>query len=374
MDKIKVLQINKLYYPAIGGIERVVQHIAEGLKDQVDMSVLVCQPKGPGSEDNINGVPVKRCSSIGIFFSMPISLSFLRELKRQAVGKDILQFHAPFPLGDLALLLSGYKGKVVLYWHSDVVKQKKLMLFYRPIMNRFLKRVDAIIVSADGVMNGSSYLEPYKAKCVTIPFAVNPDFEQKGRDYLRYAEKNKEQYAKFLFVGRLVYYKGVDVLLQAFSDVQNAELTIIGNGILEDELKCYTKEHNMTDRVHFLGKVDEDRLHREFAACDVFVLPSVAKSEAFGLVQQEAMSYGKPVINTNLPSGVPEVSLDGVTGLTVEPGDQTALYQAMQWIVDHPDKRIEFGQAARDRVDKNYTLGVMMRRMKQLYEIVLKGN
>jgi glycosyltransferase involved in cell wall biosynthesis len=372
MKKIRILQINKLYYPDIGGIERTVQHIAEGLNDKVEMSVLVCQPEGRGVTEVVNNVPVQRCGSFGTLFSMPISLSFLWQLRRKSKGQDILQFHAPFPLGDLACLLSGYRGKVVLYWHSDVVKQKKLMILYRPIMEKFLKRTDAIIVGADGVINGSSYLKPYRNKCITIPFAVNEKIEQMGKRYMEQALPNMEKHAKFLFVGRLVYYKGVDVLIEAFTGVENAELTIIGCGDMEKDLKAYICEHGMSDRVHLLGKVGEDRLYREFSECDVFVLPSIAKSEAFGLVQLEAMAFGKPVINTNLPSGVPEVSLNGITGLTVEPGNKRELGDAMRWFVEHPTERCEMGNAARERLDSNYTLDVMMNRMMELYGRLLK--
>ncbi len=372
MKKIKVLQINKLYYPDIGGIERTVQHIAEGLKEKVEMSVLVCQSQGHGVSEEVNGVSVQRCGSFGTLFSMPISLSFLWQLRKKSKKQDILQFHSPFPLGDLACLLSGYRGKVVLYWHSDVVKQKKLMILYRPIMEKFLKRADTIIVGADGVMKGSSYLKPYQYKCVTIPFAVNQKIERMGKRYLEHAQPNTKNHARFLFVGRLVYYKGVDVLLEAFEKVKNAELTIIGCGDREKDLKAYIKEHEMSDKVRILGKVEEERLYREFSECDVFVLPSIAKSEAFGLVQLEAMAYGKPVINTNLPSGVPEVSIHGITGLTVEPGNKRELGDAMQWLVEHPRERCEMGNAARERLESNYTLDVMMNRIMELYERLLK--
>ncbi len=372
MKKIRVLQINKLYYPDIGGIERTVQHIAEGLKDKVEMSVLVCQSKGHGVSEEVNGVPVRRCGSIGTLYSMPISISFLRQLRKESKKQDILQFHAPFPLADLACLISGYRGKVVLYWHSDVVKQKKLMILYRPIMEKFLKRADAIIVGADGVIKGSSYLKPYQDKCVTIPFAVNLKIERMGKRYLENARPNNKKYVKFLFVGRLVYYKGVDVLIEAFERVNHAELTIIGCGDKEKDLKAYIKEHGMSGRVRILGKVEENRLYHEFSKCDVFVLPSIAKSEAFGLVQLEAMAYGKPVINTNLPSGVPEVSIHGITGLTVEPGNKQELGNAMQWLVEHPCERCKMGNAARERLERNYTLEVMMNRIMGLYERLLK--
>lgn len=371
MKKIRVLQVNKLYYPAIGGIEKVVQNISESLKDDFAIQVLVCQPKGRKSAEVVNGVPVYRCGSLGTLFSVPISLPFLWMFRKMSREQDVVQLHAPFPLGDLACLLSGYRGKVVLYWHSDVVKQKKLMIFYRPIMEAFLRRVDMIILGAQGVLDGSAYLKPYREKCVVIPFAVDPKIEERGKRYLekrRAVKEKKEGPVKFLFVGRLVYYKGVDVLLKAFSRVRGGVLSIVGTGELQDSLWKFVAERGMEEKVEFLGKLDDEALNQAFENCDVFVLPSVARSEAFGLVQQEAMAYGKPVINTRLESGVPEVSLDGITGITVEPGNVLELAEAIQKMIDDPELREAYGAAARKRVEENYTTEKVSEKIKKVYE------
>ena len=130
VKKTKVLQVNKLYHPITGGIERVVQQIAEGLNDRTDMKVLVCQRKGKAVTEEVNGVWVRRSSSFGVLASLPISFSFLLELRKLSKDRDVIHFHMPFPLGDLACLLSGYKGKVVVWWHSDIVRQKKMMKLF----------------------------------------------------------------------------------------------------------------------------------------------------------------------------------------------------------------------------------------------------
>lgn len=368
MEKLKVLQINKLYYPVTGGIERVVQQIAEGLNDKTDMKVLVCQEKGKSVEEVVNGVNVHRASSLGVLFSMPLSFSFFIKLRKLSKDRDVLQFHMPFPLGDLACLLSGYNGKVVVWWHSDIVRQKKLMRLYRPIMNRFLKRADIIIVASQGHIDGSDYLHEFRGKCVIIPFGVDKAIEEKGAQYLKNITPKHNKVVNFLFVGRLVYYKGCQVLLDAFKETEGAELTIIGEGELETSLKKQAKELGLEKKVHFLGNTSDEKLHKAFEECDVFVLPSVVKSEAFGLVQIEAMAYGKPVINTDLPSGVPYVSLDKITGLTVPPNDVQALADAMKWMIEHEEERNEMGSRARNRVIECYRMEDMLDSILKIYQ------
>lgn len=373
MKKLKVLQINKLYYPFTGGVERVVQQVAEGLQDQTDMKVLVCNEGKKSITEMVNGVEVHRAGSFAMIGNMPLSICFFVKLRKMAKEYDILHFHMPFPVGDLAGLLSGYKGKVVVWWHSDVVRQKKMMLLYRPIMERFLKRADVIVVATQGHIDGSAYLKPYAEKCVIIPFGVDPVLEKKADEWVLSrqkeieAEEQPERPVKFLFVGRLVYYKGCKILLEAFQKVKNAELIMIGDGVMKEELLELTKRYGMAERVQFLGNAASELLEENFANCDVFVLPSIVKSEAFGLVQIEAMAYEKPVINTNLPSGVPYVSLHGETGLTVEPEDVQGLADAMNWMVEHPKERMEMGRRGRQRVKEEYQMSTMLDRLLKVY-------
>ncbi len=166
---------------------------------------------------------------------------------------------------------------------------------------------------------------------------------------------------KILFTGRLVYYKGADVLLEAFARMrENAELFFAGTGALEQELKERAAALGIAERVHFLGRRMTPELRMMFADCDIFVLPSVANSEAFGIVQLEAMVYGKPVINTALPTGVPLVSIGGETGLTVPPSDADALAQAMDTLCADDALRAEYGAAARARVLSTFDLRKVM--------------
>ena len=123
----------------------------------------------------------------------------------------------------------------------------------------------------------------------------------------------------------------------------------------------------------FLGEIQNEQITPYYHASDVFALPSIARSEAFGIVQLEAMACGVPVVNTNLPSGVPFVSLDGVTGLTVPPADPGALAAALNLLLDQPERRAQYGEAAKRRVGLEFTVEVMTRRVLDLYREVLDG-
>lgn len=371
--KLKVLQLGKLYYPAIGGIEKTMQQIAEGIQGEVDSFVLAAQPRGKAYEKSVNGVHVYYAKSWGTVASLPVSFDLVFYLCKHAGEYDVIHLHMPFPLGDLACLLSGFHGKLVVYWHSDIVRQKKMMILYRPLMNRLLKRADVICIATKGNIDGSNDIKPYADKCRLVPFAVGKGLEERSDAYWEKRHLNESERGmplRLLFIGRLVYYKGCDVLLEAMRGFQGeqVELVIIGGGVLEAQLKEQTHRYHLEKQVCFLGKVSDEELIKEIEKTDVFVFPSVANSEAFGLVQLEAMVYGKPVINTNLSTGVPWVSLNGVTGLTVPVGDAKRLADAIRWMQEHPDERKLMGENARRRVKTEYTEEIMIRRLLGIYK------
>ncbi len=352
--KLRILQVNKAYYPHVGGIESLIKQYSEelGQLDNVEVKVLVCRSeRGKTQRETVNGVDVTRAGSMGTYFSCPLSFSFIRMFRRMAKNADVVEIHLPFPLADLALMLSGFKGRVVLAWHSDIVKQKKLLTVLKPLITKTLRRADCIIVATKGHIDGSDWLTAYHEKCRVIPYGITPE------DYLAIERKpvltelcTDKNSVKVFFTGRLVYYKGVKVLLKAFEKVKNCELFIAGTGELEPNLKKFVTAHSMEQKVHFLGFLPDETLRQAYADCDIFVLSSVQKSEAFGIVQLEAMVYGKPVINTNLPSGVPYVSIHGETGLTVPPSDEMALAEAISKLASDKELREKLGKNAAERL------------------------
>ena len=370
--KIRILEVNKAYYPHVGGIESLVRQYSEKLSEieNTETEVLVCRENiGKTFSERINGIHVTRAGSLGTYFSCPVSFSFIKLFKQMSKSADVVHIHMPFPLADLAVLLSGYKGRVVISWHSDIVRQKKLMFFYKPIMKKLLDRADCIITATQGHISGSDYLPEYRNKCVVIPYGINPEEYLSVKRVPVLTEKcTYKGSIKVFFTGRLVYYKGVDVLIRAFSKVKNCELFIAGTGELEEKLKELVKRKNIDDIVHFVGFLPDEQLRQAYADCDIFVLPSVAKSEAFGIVQLEAMVYGKPVINTRLDSGVPYVSIHGRTGFTVKPSSPAQLAKALNILAQNKKLREKFGRNAFLRVEKYFNEKNIIEKLRDILE------
>jgi glycosyltransferase involved in cell wall biosynthesis len=162
-----------------------------------------------------------------------------------------------------------------------------------------------------------------------------------------------------LFVGRLVYYKGVDVLVRAMAGV-DADLVLVGDGLLEAQLRRLATERGIAPRVSFLPALHDEELCAWYHAADVFCLPSVARSEAFGLVQIEAHAAGTPVVSTALTTGVPYANLDGVTGLIVPPGDELALREALTRLLSDDELRARLGRQAQARALRDFTVPRMV--------------
>jgi rhamnosyl/mannosyltransferase len=284
---------------------------------------------------------------------------------------DLVHIHWPNPTALLAYLASGQRGRLVFTYHSDVVRQRVLSRVFDPILRRCLDRADAIIVSSANYRDSSEVLRPYRAKCHVIPFGI--DIERFERpDELEIVRLRKQFGPRMILsVGRLVYYKGFEFLIKAMTSV-NAHLVLVGSGPLEAELRARIQASGVEDRVTLLTRVKD--VVPIYHATEVFVLPSIARSEAFGIVQLEAMACGKPVVNTQLDSGVPFVSIDGVTGITVPPADSKNLSRAINSLLDDSQRRASYGNAAYRRVREQFSLSGMTDQTLALYHEVLNSD
>jgi rhamnosyl/mannosyltransferase len=360
---MKVLQVNKLYYPHTGGIENHVRMISEGLLDQnIDVDVLSSTQNHIGKTQTYNDIPVSKVTRITSIQSVPLSPSFPWHLRKKALDSDLVHYHLPNPLGVVSALLSSVLDiPSVATYHSDIIRQERSLKIYQPIVNRFLSKMDQIITTSPALMKNSELLQTFTGKCKSIPLAVDPEFL--NSDF----HASAVDQPVILFVGRLSYYKGITYLIQAMKFV-NGLLLIAGDGTDRTPIKSTAKRVGVFDRIRFLGHVSDDMLIKLYDSADVFVLPSVEPSEAFGIVQLEAMSRQVPVVNTSLPTGVPWVSKDGITGLTVPPQDIESLAEAINELLDNPEKRNQLGYQGRNRVEKKFTRSQLIDNILSVYQ------
>lgn len=358
-----VMQVGKYYPPHVGGIETHLEALCRELRNEMDVSVLVANTSARTERCVVDGVAVTRSGRHFTIAGAPVCPSMAWQIRKRR--PDIVHLHLPNPTGALAVSLSGYRGPVVVSWHSDIVRQLRLAKIYHPIQRILLRNCAAIVSATPNYIESSDELSRMKSRCRVIPYGI---------DYRSFRTVDPDAVAlirrKFgprivLAVGRLVYYKGFEHAVRAMARV-DANLVVIGDGPLRQHLEEKARELGVADRVFFLGEVGKP-LSPYYHACDVFILPSVARSEAFGIVQLEAMACGKPVVNTYLESGVPFVSIDGQTGITVPPGSPDALASAVNLLLDDPALAAAYGDAAARRVQTEFSLDAMVRRTLDVY-------
>jgi glycosyltransferase involved in cell wall biosynthesis len=366
----RVLHVGKYYPPVPGGMERVLQLLCEhgrGVRNEVLVAGV-----GPRTiREHWNGVPVTRAARLATIGSVGVCPTLPFELRR--VRRDITVIHEPNPMALGADLVARQEGPLVVWYHSEVLRAAwKYRLLYEPLLQRVLRRAARIIVSSPRLAEHAQALRPYAVKCQVVPFGIDLDRLAASDAVLARATAIRARYRGplVLFVGRLVPYKGVSVLLDAVAGL-DVTTVIAGDGPLSAALRAQASRLPLPRRVVFTGEIDETELLALYHACDMFVLPSVTRAEAFGMVQLEAMGCGKPVISTDLPSGVPWVNQHGESGLVVPPGDAAALRGAIETLACDDALRARLGTGARLRVEREFTAARMAERTLSLYASIL---
>lgn len=370
---MRVTMVNKYYPPHLGGIEFHMRDLAEALVAHGhDVRALVANEAAEEARETIAGVEVVRLPRAFAYASTPVAPRLRGAIHAQGDGDtaaDLLHLHFPYPWGEVSWLTARSGLPTVMTYHSDIVRQKTMLAAYAPVLRRVLDRVDLIVASSPDMVEHSPFLSRVADKCRVVPFGIDVDrFDPIGPLADRAAElRAAHTRPVVLFVGRLVYYKGVDVLVEAMASV-DADLVIIGGGPLEARLRERISALGIAERTLMLPSLPRDELAAWFAAADVFCLPSVARSEAFGLVQLEAHAAGTPVVSTRLTTGVPFVNQDGVTGLTVAPGDIAGLADALRTLVDDGALRERLGRQARERARSDFTVDRMVAQTLAVYD------
>ncbi|MGJ5202673.1 glycosyltransferase [Bradyrhizobium sp. HKCCYLR20261] len=364
--RIKVLHAYKVFVPDMfGGIP----HVIETITASAAMSSAVVAPRsfGWGGRDQRGTTRVQRVASLGTLSSVPLAPTYPFAMARLAWDADVVAHHAPFPLTDLALLGLPEHVALVIHWHADIVGREWLKRGVAPLIRRSLTRADRIVVTDDTMLE-SKALACFRDKCTTVPLGCDVRYwgTLDGPMAQRVAELRRRKPRLVVAVGRLVGYKGFDVLLHAAKHV-DTDVVVIGDGVLRQPLSRLAQQLGIAERIEFRGGADRDDVKAHMHAAAVVVVPSVTDAEAFGLVQIEAMAAGRPVINTALRTAVPRVVRHGLEGLTVLPGDAPALAKAIARLLADPDFAARLAAGGRQRAFAEFDQSVFQSRIEAVY-------
>lgn len=370
---MKVLQLGK-FYPIRGGVEKVMYDIMLGLSERGFQCDMLCAstedyPEGDiRLNDNAHIFVVKTSVKIAATMLAPEMIFRLRKI---APEYDIIHLHHPDPMAALALFLSGYKGKVILHWHSDILKQKTLLKIYKPLQNWIIKRADLVVGTTPVYVQKSIFLNEQQHKINYIPIGVLPIASRADLvEQLRVKYANK----KIIFsLGRLVEYKGFEYLIKSARYLSDKyKIVIGGKGPLKESLESIIEQYGLQDKVELLGYLSDDEACAYFEICDQFVLSSIMKTEAFAIVQIEAMSCGKPIVTADIPgSGVAWVNRHQESGLICERKNAEKLAKNIKLIGENEELYKKLSDGARRRFEKFFHRDVMIDKTLELYRLLL---
>jgi len=349
----------------MGGVETAARQICQGMTARGAVCDVLCFTKDGPYDDAGLPYAVHRARTMAVLASTPLSLQYVRLLRQLAPRYDVILVHMPNPMAALAMLLVRPRAAVGLYWHSDVIRQKKLLALYRPLEKWLARRADLIIAPTDVHVEESDLAGLFAGKSLVAPFCVDETFPSPEKADPKLAADIRERFGgrKLVFsLGRLIYYKGFETLVEAAALLPDGYAVAIGGaGPLAGSLTARIRELGLEGRVALVGRIPEEELSSWYAACDLFCLPSTHRSEMFGIVMLEAMAFGKPVISTAIPrSGVNRVNECGVTGLSVAPGDPAALAGAIVRAASDPGLYRELADNCRSAVAERFCEGPVM--------------
>ncbi len=376
---MRVLHFGRFYNDKFGGLERHVDALLHGLNVHCDADNLVAHDHWASTVIEAAGYTVYKTPSLGKVAGTALcpAMPWLARALHREHRYDLVHLHFPDPMAHLASAFLPRSVKRVITWHSDIVRQKRLLRLYRPFLNRILNQADAIIIPTPRHLESSEQLRAcrHPERIHVVPFGLDYEpFDKAARSQAAIGALRARLAgdAPLLFtVGRHVYYKGLEFLIRAMADIPRAVLVVGGDGPLTPSLEALTETLGLTARIRFVGRIPDAELPLYYHACDIFCMPSVAPAEAFGLVQLEAMACGKPVVCCELHNGVTHVNRDGETGLVVPPRDPQALAMAINHLFDDLALRQRLGEQGCQRARTEFSVGHMVTETLAVYEKVL---
>lgn len=371
-----IVHFGKYYFPDAGGIESVTISLARGAVASGHVVTVVCFEKTPAmSQEIIDGVRVIRTPIRKLVASQPLGFKYFLQCLAAAKSADVVHLHAPNMLGALCSLLIPKKTRLLVHWHSDVINKGGLGKVLRPLESALLHRADCLVATSQVYADASETLAPFRKKITVVPIGA-PDAKHSGADSQLPAlvEERIKRKKIILAVGRLVPYKGFSVLIDAAKHLTaDAVVVIVGSGPLQQDLHHAVEVTGVRDRIVLAGRLSDAALHALFERATLYCLPSTYRAEAFGVVLLEAMSYGLPIVATDISgSGVPWVNQHGTSGLNVEVGNPIALADACNQILASSELRSKLSQGARQRFVSEFTEEGSVKRMMITYERLLR--
>ena len=371
---MRILHFFKTYYPdTTGGIEQVIFQLCQGSRVLgVESQVLtISQDPSPARLQVADHQVTRTKENFNLAYT-GLSMRVFSQFKEMAAEADLVHFHFPWPLMDLVHFATGHGRPTVLSYHSDIVKQRTLLKLYGPLMKRFLRSMDRIVVASPNYLASSEVLKPFADKTIVIPYGLDQSAYPKASTEILSRLRKSLPEKFFLFVGVLRYYKGLDSLLSALESV-DYPVVILGSGPQEIELKAQAQKLQLRN-VLFLGRMDDEEKVCLLQMCYALVFPSHLRSEAFGISLLEASMYGKPMISCEIGTGTTYVNIHEDTGLAVPPDSPVALREAMHRLWNNPEETQRFGKNARARFQELFTADRMCESMVQLYNEVINLN
>ncbi|SPA32704.1 Glycosyl transferase, group 1 [Cupriavidus taiwanensis] len=369
---MNILHVFKVYYPdSYGGIEQVIRQLARRQPDGLAHEVFTLSRHGGGAqrELEIDGVRVTRARAHLSPASTPISFSALAQFRRAVAWADVVQYHFPWPFGDVLHFAAGVRVPALVTYHSDIVRQRLLMPVYAPLMHRFLGSMQAIVATSPNYLETSDVLRRHRARVHTIPIGLDAsECEADPARVAMWRERVGEGF--FLFVGVIRYYKGLHILMQACRDAA-FRVVIVGTGPQEDALRQQAVALGL-DNVTFLGVLPDADKHALLSLCRGVVFPSHLRAEAFGVTLLEGAMFGKPLVSSEIGTGSSYVNVHDHTGYVVPPADPTSLRAALTRLHADASLAATLGRNARARFVEKFSASTMRRRYHALYESVLR--
>lgn len=374
MNSPRVLHIYRTYFPETqGGLQESIRQLCLATRPLgVDNTIfaLARQPE-PTVMDLPEGRLIRARSWLEVASCDFGAWAAFRRCRAAADESDIIQIHYPWPFADLLLPFIRRRNQpVVVTYVSDIVRQKGLGQVYAPLRRYLLGTATRIVASSPNYAETSEVLHDYPEKLCCIPHCLEEAPAAGTADTLLAAHWEARLGRDFfLFVGVLRYYKGLDFLIAAASQVKTP-IVIIGEGP-EGEQLCQAVQRNGLSHVHFLGALpDADKLAL-YGLCRAVVFPSHLRSEAFGITLLEGARAGKPLICCEIGTGTTWINRADETGLVVSPGDPAALAQAMRTLAADDALCRRLGDGARRRWQAHFSPTAIGSAYRRLYDEVL---